>query len=119
MTFRLVRTQSAIDRLAWLVSSLRIVPLAVAVPMVVPAAGFDSVTVKPRWLHDRVASDVDGDRLAGLPRREVYRARRQDRTAKSDPAAGFAPLPVTAQPALSRAGVAARVTVKVNGVLPD
>ena len=71
-------------------------------------------------LHDRVASDVDGDGLAGLSRRKVYRARRQDRPAKSDPAAGFAPLPVTAQPALLATLVLpSRVTVKVNGVLPD
>ena len=81
LTFHLVRARcrrsTGSPRLA---SSLRIVPLAVAVPMAVLAAGFDSVTVKPSsGSHDRVASDIDGDRLAGLFRRKTDCARRKPR----------------------------------------
>ena len=71
-------------------------------------------------LHDRVTSDVDGDRLAGLSRRKTYCARRKDRTGEVRPSRGNAPLPATAQLALvAMLVLPPRVTVKVNAVLPD
>ena len=69
-------------------------------------------------LHDPVARDVDRDRLAGLAGREATVPDGKAAPTKSDPVAGLAPLPVTAQLALLAMLVSPpRVTVKVNGVL--
>src|SRR5438477_8859085 len=94
----------------------RIVPLAVAVPM----AGFDSVTVKLSSGSTTVSpATLTVIVLLVSPAAKLTVPEGKAAPTKSDPAAGLAPLPVTAQLALVAVLVLPpRVTVKVNGVLP-
>ena len=89
--------------------------------MVVLVAGFDSVTVKPSLGSPTVLPAT----LTVIVLLVCHAAKLtvpEGKTAptKSDPVAGLAPLPATAQLALvSMLALPPRVTVKVNAVLPD
>ncbi len=101
-----------------LVSSLRIVLVAVAVPSVAPVLGLDKVTVKAS-----LASTVVLPATLTVIVRLVWPAAKltvpDGRTPPTKSAAVTA-APLTAQWALWATDVSpVRVTVKVNGVLPD
>src|SRR5918992_4727377 len=103
-----------------LLSSLRMVPEAAAVPIAVPALGLDSVTVKfspgstvlsPATLTVMV--------LLVSPAAKLTVPVGNTPPAKSAAAAGLAPLPVTAKAAVDAPAVLpVRDTVKVKAVLP-
>ena len=104
-----------------LVSSLRIVPMADAVPNVAPALGFDSVTVNPSLTSITVSDatltvivfDVSPAAKLTVPLGSTL-------PEKSEADAGLAPLPVRDHDTLCAAPVSpVRVTVKVNGVVPE
>ena len=89
--------------------------------MVVLAAGFDSVTVKPSSGSTTVSpATLTVIVLLVSPAAKLTVPDGRTAPTKSDPAAGLAPLPVTAQLALvAMLVLPPRVTVKVNAVLPD
>ena len=98
------------------------VPLyADAVAMVVPAAEFDSVTVKPSAGSTAVSpATLTVIVLLVSPAAKLTVPDGKTAPAKSEAEAGLAPLPVTAQLALvAMLVLPPRVTVKVNGVLPS
>ena len=103
-----------------LLSSLRMVPAAAAVPMAVPALGLDSVTAKFS-ADSTVLSPATLTVMVLLvsPAAKLTVPVGNTPPAKSAAAAGLAPLPVTAKAAVEAAAVLpVRVTVKVNAVLP-
>ena len=92
-----------------------------AVAIVAPLLGLDSVTVKPSSGSTTV-SPATLTVIVLLVSAAAKLTVPEGRTppAKSDPAAALAPLPVTAQLALlAMLVLPPRVTVKVNGELPD
>ena len=100
------------------VSSLRMTPVAEAVPMIAPVLGFDSVTEK-----DSLDSTAVSPATSTVTTLELSPAAKFTTPEGSSPpakSAPFTPSPPTAQLALTpplRSPV--RVTVKVKGVLPD
>src|SRR5439155_61840 len=99
-------------------SSLRITPVAEAVPRMAPTLGLDNVTVKASSDSTRVSPATPM-----LMTFEVSPAAKLTVPDGSTPPMKSAPLtadPLTAQPALAASLVSPmRVTVKVNAVLPD
>ena len=79
------------------VSSLRMVPVAVAVPMAVPALGFDRVSVKPSVDSTAVSpATLTVMVLLVSPAAKLTVPVGNTPPAKSAAVAGLAPLPVTA-----------------------
>ena len=94
-------------------SSLRMVPVAVAVPMAVPALGFDSVSVKPS-VDSTTVSPATFTVIVLLvsPAAKLTVPVGNTPPAKSAAVAGLAPLPVTAKAAVEAPAVLPlRVTV--------
>ena len=103
------------------VSSLRIVPVAAAVPITAPELGEVSVTVKPS-LASTVVSPETGMVMVLLvsPAPKLTMPLGSALPVKSLAVAGLAPEPETAQLAVCATDVSPDlVTVKVNAVLPD
>jgi microcompartment protein CcmL/EutN len=117
----LLALAAAIDSVGGPASSLRIVPRADAVPSVVPALGFDSVTVNPSSDSTTVSPETLSVIVFDVsPAAKLTVPLGSAPPTKSEADAGLAPLPVSDQDTLFAEPVSpVRVTVNVNGVVPD
>src|SRR6478609_12044122 len=119
-SFRLALTAAIDSDGPTAASSLTMVPVAVAVPMVVPELGFDRVTLNPS-LGSTVVSAATFTVMVLLvsPAAKLTVPVGKAAPVKSAAFAGLAPLPVTAKAAVDAPAVLpVRVTVKVKAVLP-